>query len=431
MRPGVFLARLIVLALTIPLGTILSAAEAGPGAGDRPHGRPVVLLPKTAFAPSDLAVVVNEDDLLSIRIGDYYRARRGIPDQNVIRVRFRPGRSVIDRQTFVRIRDEVERQTPERAQAYALTWAFPYRVGCMSITSAFAFGFDPAYCAEGCRPTRRSTYYDTDTLRPYQDLGMRPTMSIAATHWVDAKALIDRGVASDETWPAGTGYLVDTRDTDRNVRARTYEAIVEHMKGNVRVEHLKADYLEGRPDVLFYFTGSAVVPRLDSNRFVAGAIADHLTSAGGRLEGKRQMSVLRWLQRGATGSYGTVIEPCNYPQKFPQPAMVIDRYTGGQTLIEAYWKSVAMPGQGLFVGEPLARPYGGYRAEIASNSLVVKTRLLKGDGYEMQASNGPIGPFHTVTTRTRVSSGVRAFYLERPPVPEYLRVISPRNRGSL
>jgi xylose isomerase len=27
-------------------------------------------------------------------------------------------------------------------------------------------------------------------------------------------------------------------------------------------------------------------------------------------------------------------------------------------LIEAYWKSVAWPGQGLFVGEPLARPWG-------------------------------------------------------------------------
>jgi hypothetical protein len=27
-------------------------------------------------------------------------------------------------------------------------------------------------------------------------------------------------------------------------------------------------------------------------------------------------------------------------------------------LIEAYWKSVAWPGQGIFIGEPLARPFG-------------------------------------------------------------------------
>jgi hypothetical protein len=38
---------------------------------------------------------------------------------------------------------------------------------------------------------------------------------------------------------------------------------------------------------------------------------------------------------------------------------VIERYTDGESLIEAYWKSVAWPGQGLFVGEPMASPYAG------------------------------------------------------------------------
>jgi hypothetical protein len=33
-------------------------------------------------------------------------------------------------------------------------------------------------------------------------------------------------------------------------------------------------------------------------------------------------------------------------------------YLAGDTLIEAYWKSVAMPAQGLFIGEPLAAPFG-------------------------------------------------------------------------
>ena len=70
------------------------------------------------------------------------------------------------------------------------------------------------------------------------------------------------------------------------------------------------------------------------------------------------MSVLRWLAAGATGSYGAVVEPCNFPQKFPNPEVLIRRYLDGDTLIEAYWKSVAWPGQGLFVGEPLARPFG-------------------------------------------------------------------------
>jgi hypothetical protein len=32
-------------------------------------------------------------------------------------------------------------------------------------------------------------------------------------------------------------------------------------------------------------------------------------------------------------------------------------YYAGNSLVEAYWKSVQMPGEGVFVGEPLARPY--------------------------------------------------------------------------
>jgi uncharacterized protein (TIGR03790 family) len=86
-------------------------------------------------------------------------------------------------------------------------------------------------------------------------------------------------------------------------------------------------------------------------------VADHLTSTGGVLERPTQMSALAWLEDGATGSYGSVSEPCNHLGKFPSPAVFLDHYLRGETLLEAYWKSVAMPGQGLFIGEPLARPY--------------------------------------------------------------------------
>ncbi len=39
------------------------------------------------------------------------------------------------------------------------------------------------------------------------------------------------------------------------------------------------------------------------------------------------------------------------------PAVAIGHYLRGDTLIEAYWKSVATPGQGIFIGEPLAAPF--------------------------------------------------------------------------
>lgn len=70
-----------------------------------------------------------------------------------------------------------------------------------------------------------------------------------------------------------------------------------------------------------------------------------------------QMSSLRWLEAGATASYSTVVEPCSFPQKLPSPTVAMFHYTSGASAIEAYWKSVAWPGQGVFIGEPLAKPF--------------------------------------------------------------------------
>lgn len=310
-------------------------------------------------ASQQLAIVVNADDPQSKRIADYYQIKRGIPDENVIRVNLPADKKSIGRKKFEQVYQQVKNSTPSHIQFYALAWSQPYKVGCMSITSAFAFGYDEAYCAKGCNSTRQSAYFNSATRKPYSDLGIRPAMMLAGSSVEQARDMIDRGVAADASYPKGTAYLVSTSDKARNVRSHFYPLVVDKLGKRINIQVEETDALTGKDDVLFYITGLVQVDKIDSNRYVNGAIADHLTSAGGVLFGGRQMSILRWLEAGATASYGTVVEPCAFPQKFPHPAIVIDRYTRGETLIEAYWKSVAWPGQGLFVGEPLASPYAG------------------------------------------------------------------------
>jgi len=184
-------------------------------------------------------------------------------------------------------------------------------------------------------------------------------MMLAGSSLEQVRDMIDRGVEADASYPKGTAYLVSTSDKARNVRSHFYPLVIDKLGQRVKIQIENTNALTGRDDVLFYLTGLVQVDKINSNRFLNGAIADHLTSAGGVLFGGSQMSILRWLEAGATASYGTVVEPCAFPQKFPHPAIVIDRYTRGETLIEAYWKSVAWPGQGLFVGEPLASPFAG------------------------------------------------------------------------
>lgn len=311
--------------------------------------------PALALDARHLAVVVNMQDPLSVEIGKYYAAQRQISFQNIIRVSFAPGKAVLTSKEFFVIRESVDEQTRPSIQAYALTWAAPYRVECMSITSAFAFGFDIAYCAEDCQPTRANPYFNSRVQFPFRQMNMRPTMAIAATSLGTAKALIDRGVEADASRPAGAAYLVSTPDTARNVRSGSFATVQRLLGGRARV--IEGEVLRDAKDVLFYFIGKERVEALETLRFLPGAIADHLTSFGGQLTDSSQMSALRWLEAGATGSYGTVVEPCNLPEKFPNPAVAIASYLLGDTLIEAYWKSVAMPGQGIFIGEPLAAPF--------------------------------------------------------------------------
>jgi uncharacterized protein (TIGR03790 family) len=309
--------------------------------------------------PAQLAIVVNTADPDSRAIAAYYQRQRGIPAANVIDVEFPPGHTAISVREFKRVYKLVRSATPANVQFYALAWSRPFRVGCMSVTSAFAFGFDEAYCARGCKATKASAYFNSDSRRPFDDFGIRPAMLLAGSSREQVNAMIDRGVRSDRTFPEATAYLLSTSDRARNVRANTYAQTIIALGGRLKLEQVNSDSLTDKGDVLFYFTGLKQVDAIDSNTFVDGAIADHLTSTGGVLFGGRQMSLLRWLDAGATGSYGTVVEPCAFPQKFPHPGIVIDRYTHGESLIEAYWKSVAWPGQGLFVGEPLAAPFSG------------------------------------------------------------------------
>lgn len=323
-------------------------SEITAGAGQASH---------PGLTSKDIAVVVNTADPLSVAIGRYYATKRQIPPANLVRLNFEYRRDELPPLEFAALKRRVDAQLSRRIQAFALTWARPYRVGCMSITSAFAFGASDKFCASGCRPTAVSPYFNRSDIRPYTDLGLRPAMTIAAVDLEHARDLIDHGVRSDGLSPAGTVYLASTRDSLRNVRTAEYPLAARVAAHEFGFHVVAGDRSDNLPDVIAYFTGAERVAGIETNHFLPGAVADHLTSFGGMLTDSPQMSALRWLEAGATGSYGTVVEPCNLLGKFPEVAVFLAHYLAGETLIESYWKSVLMPGQGIFIGEPLAAPF--------------------------------------------------------------------------
>lgn len=309
-----------------------------------------------SLTPERLGVVYDIDDPAGMRIAEYYAGRRRVPAVNVIGLSV-PDRAVITRLDLARLRAELLERLPSSVQSLLLVWSRPYAVECMSITTAIAAGYRPDFCQPGCARTTLSPLFDSQGWIPADTVGWLPAMLLPIQDEALARAVVDRGVRSDGSRPPGTVYLVRTQDPTRNVRAAGYTDAEAVAGTRVRVLDVSTPLHGSLPDAIAYFTGAARVAELHQIGFRPGAVADHLTSTGGVLQGGNQMPVIEWLQQGATASYGSVSEPCNHLGKFPSPAVFLDHYLRGESLLEAYWKSVAMPGQGLFIGEPLARPY--------------------------------------------------------------------------
>jgi uncharacterized protein (TIGR03790 family) len=337
-----------------------AASAAAPGASAPKW----VSVPRAAghLTAADIGLVINTADPYSLAVGEYYIQKRHLQPQQVLRLSL-PVRASLNADEFEQFKRAVDEHFGAGVQALALAWTTPYAVECNSITAALALGFDGQLCSQTCARSSLSRYFNAATSKPYTDLRLRPSMLLASRSVEQAKSLIDRGVAADHTLGLRgalpvNAYFVSTSDAARNVRARMFPpaGLVPRFGVDVKVE--QGDVPRNLERVLLYQTGLAKVDHLQDIGWVGGALADHLTSFGGQLDRENgQMTALAWLAAGATASYGTVSEPCNHPQKFPHPQLLLLHYLQGATALEAYWKSVAWPQQGVFVGEPLAAPF--------------------------------------------------------------------------
>ena len=409
-------------------------AGGGSTATGTPAGSPnasatlTLTLPASGLAPADLAVIVAQGDPLSEAVGTAYLAARGVPTANLIRVQLSTTKDSLSDTEFAALRADIEAKLPAGIQATLLTWAAPSRVVgtcAMGITSAMTLGFDARYCVpsgSACTATAASALYDSETHRPQADLTLRPSMLLGASTLAGAQALIARGVAADASLPTGVGWLLRTNDAGRSVRYPDFAPLPTDWGAALKLNYVdnsagpsSANSLANQSNLLFYLTGLPVVDHLSTLSFRPGALADSLTSFGGQLpQVEGQMPITAWLAAGATASYGTVDEPCNYPQKFSRASVLIDQYWRGATAIEAYWKAVQWPGQGLFIGEPLAQPFRDAPSfAIVNGEYQIKTRNLRpGSRYLLQYGQD------TAWTTLASFTGVRGQPLDgRAPLP--------------
>lgn len=365
----------------------------------------------------NVIVVVNQNSSNSVQLGNDYCEQRGVPPQNLFRMTGWTGGSITwslgNYQTYLlnpMLAMLASRGLTNQAEFVLLSMDVPYRVedsgSQNSTTSALFYGFKYDGAAPGpglptsCSiPDTSSNSYVFSEL-PFGDVqpSAAYTNSLLAMMLTDdslaaAESILSRGVASDASYPTQAVYLAKTSDAARNVRFVEFDNAIfdSRVAGDTSLVYLSTDSTSFT-NLLGLLTGLGNYS-LPANAFVPGAISDTLTSfAGDILENSGQTPLLAFLDAGAAASYGTVVEPCNYTNKFPNP---LDYFyqARGFSLAEAYYQSLQNPYQGLMVGEPLAAPFarpGSADWSSLANGAVLSGSTTLQPTFSSAASNLPL-----------------------------------------
>ncbi len=344
-------------------------------------------LVRAGGGPHNVLVIVNDHSPESLEIGQYYQELRGLPERHIVHVQVATNYTT-DLATFTNqvvnpVRDYLASSgLSNQIDCLVLTLGMPYRVreGATDngAGSVLFYGFKEEGPPCSLTNAARSDYYASETAftRPGTPSSNRYYLSTVLSGFTmdQARRTLDRAKASDQSAPTGRVVLLHTTDFPRTIRWSQFDEarfLGQFGHPGRKWEEYTLNGLTAASNILGYLNGVYTEPGVNTLGFVPGSLADHLTSFGGYLfDSDWQMSILTYLAAGAAGSYGTVVEPCAYPQKFPQ-ARVHHWYGRGFNLAESYTMAVEYPHQGVIVGDPLTAPY-------AVSPTVLVTGLLAG-----------------------------------------------------
>ena len=337
--------------------------------------------------PLNVLVVVNDNSPASLDAGRHYLERRGIPEASLLHLATTTNLSIDTVAFSNEIRGPVlaclaASGLSNQVDFIVFAPDLPYRVYDGAYTN-YRFASLTAALFDDVRVSPNAFVYGCDVAadtsngyyaaeRAFRHAGATGSnryylcAQLTASNLDVARRLIDRAAAADFTQPTSRVALLHTSDYFRNIQWPLFEDADFNARllpiPQVR-EILDADNLSGRTNLIGFMGGERFVSGIDQNLIAPGAFADHITSYGGCLFDTHlmpldtlQMSILAWIQAGYCGAYGTVVEPCAIPGKFPVP-MLHTWYARGFSLGESVWMSLQYPYQGIFVGDPLCAPF--------------------------------------------------------------------------
>jgi uncharacterized protein (TIGR03790 family) len=369
-----------------------------------------------ALGPHEVLVLVNEKSTNSIEIAKEYARLRDIPEINIVRLTLPESASVsplvITPEEFTNyIWDPAFKEIANRGIAdHILAWVY-------SVDFPTTIKFNPELSIQGLtflrnklpdpENVRKGSYSSFlfagpdnstgnalssqtfDVFKEWLDSDMPlPSMMLGYTgergNTKDTVLQrIQTGVVADGTTPQGNVYFVTGADVRAKCREWQYPKVVNELRNLNVMAFITNSFPVGGQKIIGLMCGSAVInPEQGGNIYLAGSMADHLTSAAAVFGGSDQTKLTAWIGAGVTASAGTVTEPFSIWTKFPC-ARFFTHYASGCTMIESFYQSIRCPLQILLVGDPLVQPWApkgevvltGLEKEIISGVVKVSAEI--------------------------------------------------------
>jgi uncharacterized protein (TIGR03790 family) len=342
-----------------------------------------------AQGPENVLIVVNRASPVSMRIGEYYRARRGIPQTNVCAINAAADETITRRAYDETVAGPVaaclkSRRLEERILYIATTLGVPLRIDGRggrdgdqaAVDSELALLYQDMH---GRRHAIRGAVPNPFFGRRHAAFG-HPQFPIylvcrlAAYDFEEVKAMIERALVARNRGRV----VIDMKSPDDEPGNDWLRNTAIRLPNERIVFDQTTDVLYGQHGVIGYAAWGSNDPNR-KRRFVGfewlpGAIVTEFVSSDGRtfVRPPDGWNITSWqdkahwfadspqnlsadyIHEGATGASGHVAEP--YLELTPRPDLLFPAYLSGRTLAESYYLAIpALSWQNIVIGDPLCR----------------------------------------------------------------------------
>lgn len=327
----------------------------------------------TSHSVSEVLVVINDNSADSIEVGNYYKAARSIPDDNICHIQTATTDSITNANYGSQIKTPVLDCIQNKSlniNFIVLTRGVPLlisdwahrNVDCLLVIANPSI----SYYATSLQYLSNPYYYQSSVaFNRANNAGMYLVTRLDGYTLADAKALVDRSVQATAQNGVFLFDLTPSREDYLRTDQMRYADDYLKSKGFTTYRDETSTFIGNQSNVMGYVSWGSNDPGYtkalyQSNTFLPGSIGETFVSSGARTlhdpNASGQSLIADLIKQGITGISGYIQEPgishtCDSQTQFRL-------YTSGYNLAESFFGSQEyIAYETVIIGDPLCAPY--------------------------------------------------------------------------